>query len=182
MSRNMNKNDALQMDAETVDKIAQSGIGPTASWIVQYKANDKDHGDPSTFYTEVPEGYAAVLAATKLAEMMEYTGSAMTITTSGEFVGDPLRNGLDPCFGYTTIVFTRDTSPPGMQISNGPGENTSPAPSPAPSPTPSNLLAWSAACCKKTLFLQTSLATEEVWAGERVCRCPPQAGPSSTSR
>merc|ERR1719387_1514979 len=113
----------MNQDKETARIMTQSGFGPTVSWIMEEKSKDKY--EDGELYTEVPEGWSAVLAAVKLGEILSLDATAMKVAVSVDYTGDPLRNNLDKCYGYISFTMV-GSQPPGMEISGNPGPNTFP--------------------------------------------------------
>lgn len=124
MSHGIKKKFALPIDKDLVQTITNAGFGPTATMVAKVKKEDQNPGSPADFVTKAPFGYAAVLAATKLAQNLQYRGSPMAITSSGMFEGNVLLNGPDPVRGYATIVWIGDTRTPEEVAGSAPGENT----------------------------------------------------------
>jgi len=124
MSHNLPREQALPRDKETVQKAVSSGFGPLLNYIKELQKSDAGSG--AAVKTAAPFGYAPFLAAVKMASDLEYTGSMVRLTNSGEFEGNTLTNMLEPVRGYASIAFGIDTRTKGQIISAGPPENKYP--------------------------------------------------------
>lgn len=106
MSHNIKKKFTVELEKALVNTMTGSGFGPLVTDIEEIKKHDENPGGPEEFVTSAPYGYSSVVAAVKLAQTLKYRGAPLAITTSGHYEGEILVNGLEPCRGYATIMWT----------------------------------------------------------------------------